>query len=158
MATPIPFAAWPADRHQVGGGTALNGRGTVMKLRIWGNSVRVRLDRKDLAELLDRGLVRDALRFGPGSTHTFTYAVMIGAAPPGSPRADYSSGLLVVTIDPVAVELWATGTRVGFDEEQTMPGGTVRVILEKDFGCSDRLSEDEAEDPWAFPNPSVVCR
>ena len=47
-----------------------------MKLRIRGNSIRVRVDRKDLAELLDRGRVLDVLRFGPGSTHTFTYAVM----------------------------------------------------------------------------------
>jgi hypothetical protein len=47
---------------------------------------------------------------------------------------------------------------VGFDEEQTVEGGTVRVILEKDFACLDRPAEDAAEDTWAFPNPSVVCR
>ena len=129
-----------------------------MKLRIQFNSVRVRMDQRDLTELLERGRVVDAIRFGPGSTHTFTYAVMIGAAPPGRPRADYASGLLVVTIDPVAVQLWATGTRVGFDEEQTVEGGTVRVILEKDFACLDRPHGDEAEVAWAFPNPSVVCK
>jgi hypothetical protein len=63
------------------------------------------MDRRDLAELLERGLVRDAVRFGPGSAHTFSYAVMIGSAPPGHPRADYSTGLLVVTIDPVAAQV-----------------------------------------------------
>src|SRR5262249_4319785 len=104
-----------------------------MKLRIQCNSVRVRMDRKDLIELLERGLVVDVLRFGPRSTHKFTYAVMIGTAPPGSPRVDYASGLLVVTIDPAAAELWAIGTRVGFDEEQTVDGGTIHLILEKEF-------------------------
>jgi hypothetical protein len=129
-----------------------------MKLRIRNNSIRVRLDRTDLAELLERGLVRGALRFGPGSTHTFTYAVMIGSAPPAHPRADYSAGLLVITIHPVTAQLWAAGTRIGFDEEQAVEGGTVRVILEKDFTNPDRLTEDAAEDTWAFPNRSVVCR
>jgi hypothetical protein len=128
-----------------------------MKLRIRSNSVRVRMDRKDLAELLERGLVRDALHFGPGSAHTFTYAVMIGAAPLGSPRADYSSGLLVVTIDPVAAEMWAAGDRVGFDEEQAVGGDTVRVVLEKDSACLDRPADDAAEDAWAFLNPSAGC-
>jgi hypothetical protein len=32
------------------------------------------------------------------------------------------------------------------------------VILEKDFACLDRPAWDEAEDAWAFPNPSAVCR
>src|SRR5439155_19120131 len=50
-------------------------RGEVMKLRIRGNSIRIRVDRKDVAELLDRRRVVEVLRFGPGSTHTFTYAV-----------------------------------------------------------------------------------
>jgi hypothetical protein len=68
-----------------------------MKLRIRRNSIRVRVDRRDLAELLERGRVLDVLRFGPGSAHRFTYAVMIGAAPPGRPRADYAGGLLVIT-------------------------------------------------------------
>ena|SRR5262245_63507888 len=136
-----------------------------MKLRIRRNSVRVRMDRRDLAELIEQGRIGrgsarviDVLRFGPGSAHTFTYAVMIGAAPPGCPRADYASGLLVLTIDPVAAQLWAEGDRVGFDEEQAVDGGTVRVILEKDFACLDRPAEDAEEDAWAFPNPSVVWK
>jgi hypothetical protein len=128
-----------------------------MKLRIRGNSIRVRVDRKDLADLLDRGRVLDVLRFGPGSTHTFTSAVVIGTAPPGRPRADYAGGLLVVTINPIDAEVWAAGDRVGFDHEQAVDGGTVRVILEKDFACLDRPAGDEAEDAWAFPNPSGAC-
>ena len=65
-----------------------------MKLRIRCNSVRVRMDRKDLVELLERGRVLDAVRFGPGVDRTFTYAVVVGTAPPGRPRADYSAVLL----------------------------------------------------------------
>lgn len=129
-----------------------------MKLRIRSNSVRVRLDQKDLAELLEHSRVLDALRVGPGSNHTFTYAVVIGSAPPGRPEVHYSSGLLVLTIDHGDAEEWAAGARVGFDHEQRVESGSVRVILEKDFACLDRPAEDAAEDAWAFPNPSVVCK
>jgi hypothetical protein len=127
-----------------------------MELRIQSNSVRVGMDRRDLTELLECGLVVGALRLGPGSRHTFTYAVMIGAAPPGSPRADYAPGRLVVTIDPVAAQLWAAGDRVGLDEEQDIAGGTVRVILEKDFVDGHRPAGDGARDPSGVPVPAPV--
>lgn len=128
-----------------------------MKLRIRSNSVRVRLDQKDLTELLERGRVVDVLRFGPGHEHTFTYTVVTGAAPHDHPQAHYSNGLLVVTVDRADAELWSAGSQVGFDHEQPVESGTVRVILEKDFACSDRPEGDSAEDAWAFPNPSPVC-
>ena len=80
----------------------------------------------------------------------------VGAAPPGRPRADYAGGLLVITIDPVVAELWATGDRVGFDEEQAVEGGTVRVILEKDFACLDG-SEADNEDTFPNPNDGTSC-
>ena len=128
-----------------------------MKLRIRSNSVRVRMDRRDLAELVDQGQVIDALRFAPGGASTVTYAVTVGAAPSGRPRADYAAGLLVITIDRGDAEAWAEGDLVGFDHEQAVESGSVHVILEKDFACLDRPAGDEAEDAWAFPNPSGVC-
>jgi hypothetical protein len=129
-----------------------------MKLRIRSNSVRVRLDQKDLAELIEHRRVLDALHVGPGSNHTFMYAVVIGSAPPGRPELRYAAGLLVLTIDRGDAEEWAAGDRVGFDHEQSIDCGTVRVVLEKDFACLDRPTEDMAEDAWAFPNPSAVCK
>ena len=131
-------------------------RGTAVKLRIQSNSIRVRLDRKDLRELIERGRVVDVLRFGPGSHHTFTYAVVVRAASPGRPRAHYHAGLLVVTIDPSDAAAWFEGDRVGFDHEHAVAGGTIRVILEKDFDCLDRQAGGEAEDALAFPSPSRV--
>ena len=128
-----------------------------MKLRFRSNSIRVRMDRKDLAELVEHGRVLDAVRFGPGSNHTFTYTVVVGMTQPGRPHAEYASGLLLVTIDRGDAKAWYEGDQVGFDHEQVVEGGTVRVILEKDFACLDRPMADVAEDAWAFPNPSEVC-
>jgi hypothetical protein len=127
-----------------------------MKLRIRSNTVRVRLSRKDLTELLERGRVVDVLRFGPGSTHTFTFAVVVGTAPAGYPQANYASGLLVIIIDRGDATALSEGNRVSFDHEQVVEGGTVRVILEKDFTSLERPVLDEMDETWAAPNPSAV--
>ena len=50
-----------------------------MKLRLKGNSIRVRLDRHDIELLFDEGHVDDAVRFGPGLA--FSYAVQARGQP-----------------------------------------------------------------------------
>lgn len=128
-----------------------------MKLRLKGNTVRLRLDRRDIERLVETGRVEDVLRFGPDVRRQFAYAVEIGAAPPGHPCVDYAEGRLVVRITRGDAEAWAGSDRVGFEGEQPTDAGTVRVLLEKDFACIDRPPGEEADDVWAFPNPSLVC-
>ena len=126
-----------------------------MKLRLKGNSIRVRLDRRDIEGLIDRGRIDDAVRFGPGLA--FSYAVELGEAPRERPKASYADGRLSIRIDPEDAEGWLAGERVGFDHEQFVDGGVVRVLLEKDFACIDRPVGEEADDAYAFPNPTAVC-
>ncbi len=126
-----------------------------MKLRLKGNSIRVRLDRRDIERLIDKGRVDDAVRFGPELA--FSYAVEAGPAPNGRPTAYYTAGSLTIRIDPDDADEWRAGDRVGFDHQQPVDGGVVRVILEKDFACIDRPTGEEADDVYAFPNPSSEC-
>jgi len=126
-----------------------------MKLRLKGNSIRLRLDRRDIERLVDEGRVDDSVRFGPGLA--FSYAVETGPAPHERPRASYTTGRLLIRIDPNDAEEWLAGDRVGFDHQQPVDGGAVRVLLEKDFACIDRPAGEEADDAYAFPNPSAVC-
>jgi hypothetical protein len=126
-----------------------------MKLRLKGNSIRVRLDRRDIELLTDKGRVDDAVRFGPGLA--FSYAVEAGLAPRGRPTAHYTVGCLTIRIDPDDADEWLAGDRVGFDHQQPVDRGVVRVLLEKDFACIDRPAGQEADDAYAFPNPSGTC-
>ena len=128
-----------------------------MKLRLKGNSIRVRLDRRDVEGLIDRGRIYDAVRFGPGAGMAFSYAVEVGAAPRSRPTASYVAGHLSIVIDRDDAEAWRDGDRVGFDHAQVVAGGVVRVLLEKDFACLDRPPGEESDDAWAYPNPSTVC-
>ena len=126
-----------------------------MKLRIRGNSVRLRLDRKDLGELLQAGRVDDSVRFGPGQT--FTYSIVMGSAESDRPRIDYIAGNLIITINHDDIRAWHGSDRVGFDHQQPVEGGAVRVMVEKDFACLDRPAGEEPDDAWAFPNPPTSC-
>ena len=126
-----------------------------MKLRIKGNSIRLRLDQRDLQELLQAGRVEDSLRFGP--QQAFTYSIAVGSAQRDRPRIDYSAGNLMITIDRADVQAWQGSDRVGFDHQQPVDGGVVRIIVEKDFACIDRPAGEEHDDAWAFPNPSTSC-
>jgi hypothetical protein len=118
----------------------------------------VRLDRRDIEGLIDRCRIDAAVRFGPGSGLAFSYAVEVGAAPRNRPTASYVAGRLSIVIDRDDAEAWRDGDRVGFDHEQVVDGGVVRVLLEKDFACLDRPVGEESDDAWAFPNPSAVCQ
>lgn len=126
-----------------------------MKLRLKGNSIRLRLDRRDIEQLIDKGRVDAAVRFGPGLA--FSYAVATGQAPQGRPTAHYTDGCLTIRIDPDDADEWLAGDRVGFDHHQPVDGGFVRVLLQKDFACIDRPLGEEADDAYAFPNPSATC-
>jgi hypothetical protein len=126
-----------------------------MKLRLKGNSVRVRLDRWDIEGLIDRERVVDGVRFGPGVA--LSYAVEVGLAPRDRQKASYADGHLKISIDREDAEEWLASDRVGFDHEQVVDGGVVRVLLEKDFACIDRPRGEEADDVYAFPNPLAVC-
>jgi hypothetical protein len=126
-----------------------------MKLRLRGNSIRVRLDRRDTSILIDRGSIEDGFRLGPGVG--FSYAVELGSAPREQPQASYADGRLTIRIDPKDAEEWLAGDRVGFDHEQEVDGGVVRVVLEKDFACIDRPAGEEVDDAYAFANPSAAC-
>lgn len=126
-----------------------------MKLRLKGNSIRVRLDRRDIERLVDAGRVDDGIRFGPA--RAFSYAVEMGPAPRERPSASYNDGCLTIRIDPADAEAWLSSDRIGFDHQQPVEGGVVRVLLEKDLACIDRPPGEEADDAYAFPNPALSC-
>ncbi|MHC5537703.1 DUF7009 family protein [Singulisphaera rosea] len=126
-----------------------------MKLRIKGNSIRIRLDRRDIERLVRESRVVDAINFGPGLE--FSYSVEVAPTPRERPEVAYGEGRITLRIDPADAIEWLEGDRVGFDHKQAVNGGSIRVLLEKDFACIDRPAGEEDDDAFAFPNPSLTC-
>ncbi len=125
-----------------------------MKLRIQGNSLRLRLQQREVVRLHEQGHLSDSLVLGTGPEAAFTYRI-----------ACHSGATVEVLREPAGLVLrlpaaWAAELaqtdRVGVDVEiPVAPGATVRIKVEKDYGClSERPGEDDRD---AFPNPEGAC-
>jgi hypothetical protein len=123
-----------------------------MKLRVRGNSVRLRLSRTEV-EAFDRdGRVEDSARFGPAAR--LSYA--LERSPGGAVSARLEGVGVVVTIPADLAMTWCRTDQVSVEAEQpTGDGETLKLLVEKDFTClKTRSGEDESD---AFPNPHDHC-
>lgn len=123
-----------------------------MKLRVRGNSLRLRLSRSEV-ETFDRvGRVEEAVRFGPGAQ--LVYAME--RATDGALSARLEGSLVTVSIPAGLADSWCRTDQVGLEADHpTGDGQTLRILIEKDFTCLKiRSGEDESD---AFPNPHDHC-
>jgi len=118
-----------------------------MKLRIQGNSLRLRLTRTEVAQLSSQGAVEAAAAFGTGGSLTYRVQSSTGAE---TPLADFSGGTITVTVPDGAVRAWADGEEVGLYAQH----GDLKIAVEKDFRCLHRA----ADEPDAYPNPDAGCK
>jgi hypothetical protein len=122
-----------------------------MKLRISGNSVRLRLTQGEVAEFAESGSVEDRIEFGGESNPHLSYAVKTeGGAEKVS--AKFEDGRISVIIPQAVADEWSQTEQVGIRGEQNLPSGkTLRILIEKDFAClTPRPEEDESDN---FPHP-----
>jgi hypothetical protein len=118
-----------------------------MKLRLQGNSLRLRLNQAEVAQFSKTGYVEDTVEFGPGAS--FCY-LLESCSKITSPQAVYRNGELRIQISCAAAKEWVTTDRVGISGDQRLGGGkTLAILIEKDFKC---IHSDDA-DPHAYPNP-----
>ena len=114
-----------------------------MKLRLHGNSIRLRLNRTEVAEFIATGRLQDAIHFNGGSRLAYTLEMSTEAA---APRASLEADTIRIMVPEGDALDWARSDRVGIcalDQQ-------LSILVEKDFQC---LHEP---DPDAFPNPDAA--
>jgi hypothetical protein len=116
---------------------------TAMKLRLQGNSLRLRLTRAEVARLDDHGTVEEAVSFKSGGSLTYRIQSDTGAE---QLHADFSGGAITVLIPTQTVRTWAAGDEVGLYAQDV----ALRIAVEKDFRCLTRPEEE----PDAYPHPA----
>ncbi len=124
-----------------------------MKLRIRGNSLRLRLTQAEVKRVGAGEPVEDSVRFGPGDSARLVYAVAPSAEETGL-RASFDGTQIRVTVFRDAAAAWASAEDVSLQATQPVGGGEVlSLLVEKDFAClKPRSGEDDSD---AFPNPSA---
>ncbi len=119
-----------------------------MKLRIHGNSLRLRLSQSEVAQFSKTGFVEDSTQFAPDVK--LTYTIESSSSLP-APQASYQDHWLRIQVPAAAATEWFTTDRVAISEEQPLEDGKrLSILIEKDFQC---LHGDESRDPDAYPNP-----
>jgi 3-methyladenine DNA glycosylase Mpg len=112
-----------------------------MKLRIRGNSLRLRLSRSEVTQLADSGRVEDAIAFGPSK---LTYVLTTSDV--DHVGATYESNRIVVTLPKERAQKWTASDEVGIESK-----GELAILVEKDWSCLEpREGEDDGD---AFPHP-----
>jgi hypothetical protein len=120
-----------------------------MKLRIRGDSLRLRLSQAEIARLRETGEVGDRVRFGDRSLDYVLVSADVQA-----PSARFDGDRIEVAIPHAVARSWAESEQVGIEAEQALAGGdALRLLIEKDFKClAPRSGEDDSD---AFPNPGT---
>jgi hypothetical protein len=117
-----------------------------MKLRIKGDSVRLRLTRAEVRELLSAGHVVDATRFPGGGTLTYELRADAGVTAIG---ARFAHDALQVVAPAAMLTTWGGSEDVSLEAALAVAGGVLAILIEKDFPCMiDRPLEDDSD---AFP-------
>lgn len=122
-----------------------------MKLRIRGDSLRLRLSQDEVARFGKSGHVEDAIRFGPGST--LLYGLKM-AKDVRQLAADYRNDHLTVYVPKDLALQWAVSDMVGMDSACRFEDGQLlHILVEKDYQCLHaRPGEDESN---LYPHPAM---
>jgi hypothetical protein len=120
-----------------------------MKLRILGDSLRLRLSQSEVDQLGKDGRVEDGIRFGPQGARLMYALVADDAA--AAPSASFDASRIVVSVPTGAVRTWVDSDQVGMSAQQ----GNLHILIEKDFKCLTPRPGEEQYD--GFPNPNQSC-
>jgi len=126
-----------------------------MKLRIKGNSLRLRLGPAEVTQLLAQGRIEETIRFAPEQDATLTYALEL-AEPPSGLSLRYDPREVVVLLPRQVAREWSAGGQVGIAGKIDVGAGDLELLIEKDFACIDRDGRED-EDTFANPKAGAVC-
>ncbi|ELR68930.1 hypothetical protein C900_05623 [Fulvivirga imtechensis AK7] len=118
-----------------------------MKIRISGNTLRLRLSQSEVNEVGTEGRVSDSIDFGPRKL-----IYMLQVVDQAEITASYEGDFVSVNVPPAIANPWVSTDQVGFEADLALQGGKeLYVLVEKDFKClKPREREDESD---LFENP-----
>lgn len=123
-----------------------------MKLRIRGNSIRLRLLRGEVAKFGEKGVVEETINFGAARlTYVLQNSVEIDEI-----SAHFSENEIVVKIPAATAREWTQTDLISLTGKQKIADGeSLKILVEKDFVCLDRPDDEDNKD--AYPNLSHQC-
>lgn len=126
-----------------------------MKLRIKGNSIRLRLTQSEVEDIAKGEAVKETVSFGNASP-SFHYVLEPDSASKAV-SVHYAEHTISIKLPQAEANNWATTERVGIESDIPLQGDeSLYVLIEKDFQClHQRPREDEQDN---FPNPAAESK
>lgn len=117
-----------------------------MKIRIRGNSVRLRLTKSEVDKFAADGYIEEQTQFGAS---TLTYALKRVSSE--KMTATFLDNTIILMLPEAQAEAWCTSEKVGYDALMSVgEGNELYLLLEKDYKCLDNTDEDQSDN---YENP-----
>ncbi|MBK8699686.1 MAG: hypothetical protein IPN29_09100 [Saprospiraceae bacterium] len=122
-----------------------------MKLRIKGNSIRLRLTKTEVETLSNEGYFEEHTSIG---NQKLTYALKAADAV-DLLSANYRDNTITVLMNTGLSQNWTSNEVVGYRHiEKLETGEELFLLVEKDFVCLEESFEDQSDN---YPNPNASC-
>jgi hypothetical protein len=121
-----------------------------MKLRIKGNSVRIRLTKPEVDAFGRDGHIEEQTTFING-----TLSYVLQSYDGDTMSATIFGNKITMQIPAIFAKEWVETNKVGYEYNQPLPdGNTLYLLLEKDFKCLDEnITEDQSD---SYDNPLIA--
>ena len=124
-----------------------------MKLRIRGNSLRLRLTMSEVGSFGLNGKITDTISFSATSEQGLHYS-LISSSEVEQVSANFQNGRISIFVPKEVADNWTQTEQVGFGAVQDLSRDkSLSLRVEKDFVClTDREDEDESDN---YPHPNA---
>lgn len=124
-----------------------------MKLRILGDSLRLRLSQSEVTQFGDTARVAQSIRFGPGSAMTYVIEHDGGVT---EVAASFEGSTVTVRVPSALAQAWVGTDEVSLRADQPLDeGSSLSLLIEKDFKCA--IPRPGEEDYDGFEHPTGGC-
>lgn len=114
-----------------------------MKIRCEHNSIRLRLRKSELSQLRTERWLETAVHFPEGPVFAWEMLISDDAPKMG---ARFDGSRISVVVPAQQAQEWMDTDAVGMEQFVPLPGGgSLHLLIEKDFPCKDRPDEDTTD-------------
>jgi hypothetical protein len=118
-----------------------------MKLRLQANSLRLRLKRGEVAQLIKENIMEEAIVFGGDQTLRYVLQLSHNIK---ALQATFRMGEILVKVPYDKATHWALSSDVSMEGTQADGAAQLQILIEKDFAC---LNGTDAQNADTFANP-----
>jgi hypothetical protein len=127
-----------------------------MKLRIRGNSVRLRLTQSEVAKIRKSITVESSVQFGPSSKNKLIYRIQTSRNG-NQVTSTFEDQLLCVTVPHILAQSWSSTDMISIEAEQKVSENiSLKILIEKDFFCLKPRKHEQEDESDLFLNPNFV--